>query len=218
MARRAGQEAADAEAAEDDVPEEVRPSVPQLDVSDEWLPENEPQGDNVDEEAQDSEVEDVVVVMEKRRKAKGKLRINENRRRIGNQRIPINVAVVPTINVSLNSEEEQAGWRFVENRLIVAEKMLSKVTRKNPNIMTFLEEAGVMPMVEATGPYYPKLVREFICNMTEDTNDISSSNHHKVNFRNYTFDFSPRLINDYFGRPKRVVRVTNIGQMILSKC
>ncbi|GAA0148628.1 hypothetical protein LIER_08017 [Lithospermum erythrorhizon] len=41
-ARRAAQEAADAKAIEDDVPEEVRPSVPQQDVSVEWLPKNEP--------------------------------------------------------------------------------------------------------------------------------------------------------------------------------
>ncbi|GAA0142980.1 hypothetical protein LIER_03761 [Lithospermum erythrorhizon] len=127
-ARRDVQEATDAEAAEDDVPEEMRQSVPQPDVSDEWLPENEPQGDNADEEAQDSEEEDVAAVIEKWRKAKGKLRINENRTMIGNRRIPKNIAAVPTVNMSLNSEEEQARWRFVVDRRIAAEKMLSKVT------------------------------------------------------------------------------------------
>ncbi|GAA0143674.1 hypothetical protein LIER_35787 [Lithospermum erythrorhizon] len=37
--------------------------------------------------------------------------------------------------------------------------------------------------------------------MTEDIDDIASPHYHKVTFRNCTFDFSPRLINDYFGLP-----------------
>ncbi|GAA0147627.1 hypothetical protein LIER_07282 [Lithospermum erythrorhizon] len=157
-ARRAAQEAANNEEAEDNVPKEVRSSVVQPDVSDEWLPENEPQGGNADEETQDFEEENVTAIMEKRRKAKGKLRMNENRARIGNRRIPKNVAAVSTVNVSLNTKEEQARWRFVANRRIVVEKMLSKVTQKNPNIMSILEEAGVMPTVEVAGQYYPTLV------------------------------------------------------------
>ncbi|GAA0183744.1 hypothetical protein LIER_31102 [Lithospermum erythrorhizon] len=75
------------------------------------------------------------------------------------------------------------------------------MTQKNSNIMGILEEAGVMAIVELTSPYYPKLVQEFICNMSEDIDDTPSSHHHKVTFRNRTFDFSPRLINDHFGRP-----------------
>ncbi|GAA0160596.1 hypothetical protein LIER_17115 [Lithospermum erythrorhizon] len=81
--------------------------------------------------------------------------------------------------------------------------MLSKITQKNPNIMGILEEVGVMPTVATIGPYYPKLVREFIFNMTEDVDDHASANYHKVTFRNFTFDFSPRIINDYFGRANR---------------
>ncbi|GAA0185509.1 hypothetical protein LIER_32797 [Lithospermum erythrorhizon] len=69
-ARRTAQEVAHNEAVKDNVPEEVRPSIVQPTVSDEWLPGNEPQGDNADEEALDSEEENVDVVMEKWRKAK----------------------------------------------------------------------------------------------------------------------------------------------------
>ncbi|GAA0150056.1 hypothetical protein LIER_09080 [Lithospermum erythrorhizon] len=123
-ARRAAQEAGHVEAVEEDMPEEVRPSVVQPDVDDEWLPEDEPQGDKADEEAQEYEKEDVATVMEKRKKANGKLRINENRTSVGNRRIPKNVVVVSTTNVSLNPEEEQARWRFMANRRIAVEKML----------------------------------------------------------------------------------------------
>ncbi|GAA0151308.1 hypothetical protein LIER_10053 [Lithospermum erythrorhizon] len=37
--------------------------------------------------------------------------------------------------------------------------------------------------------------------MLEDIDDIASPKHHKVTFKNCTFDLSPIRINDYFGRP-----------------
>ncbi|GAA0172005.1 hypothetical protein LIER_25915 [Lithospermum erythrorhizon] len=78
--------------------------------------------------------------------------------------------------------------------------MLSEVTKKNANILSILEGAGVMPTVETIGPYYPKLAKEFICNMAEDIDDPVSPNFQKVTFCNFTFDFSPSIINRYFGR------------------
>ncbi|GAA0183743.1 hypothetical protein LIER_31101 [Lithospermum erythrorhizon] len=94
--------------AEENVAEEqpdVIPPVRHTSVDDDWVPKQEPQVNDVDE---DSDEEDVAAVMERRRKAKGKLGLNENRTRIGNRRIPKNVADVPTINVSLTSEEAMA--------------------------------------------------------------------------------------------------------------
>ncbi|GAA0165868.1 hypothetical protein LIER_21158 [Lithospermum erythrorhizon] len=81
---------------------EVIPPVMHTSVDEEWLPDQEQQANDPHE---DSDEEDVAAVMERRRKAKGKLRINENRTRIGNRRIPKNVADVPTTNVSLSFEE-----------------------------------------------------------------------------------------------------------------
>ncbi|GAA0155340.1 hypothetical protein LIER_38065 [Lithospermum erythrorhizon] len=43
--------------------------------------------------------------------------------RVGNKRVPENVAVVSTTNVAVNSEEEQAGWRFVANQRVAFEKI-----------------------------------------------------------------------------------------------
>ncbi|GAA0169910.1 hypothetical protein LIER_24290 [Lithospermum erythrorhizon] len=114
-AERRARKVAEAKTTEDNdveevVPEETEEAIPPVDqpsVDDEWLPEHEPQGDNEDDQADESGKEDVAAVVEKRRKAKGKLRMNENRTRVGNRKIPKNVAFVPTTNVSLNSEEEQ---------------------------------------------------------------------------------------------------------------
>ncbi|GAA0171431.1 hypothetical protein LIER_41158 [Lithospermum erythrorhizon] len=57
--------------------------------------------------------------------------------------------------------------------------MLTEATKKNPNIMSILKGVGVMSTVEIVGPYYPKLVMEFICNMTEDIDDSSNPNFYK---------------------------------------
>ncbi|GAA0157383.1 hypothetical protein LIER_14661 [Lithospermum erythrorhizon] len=184
------------EEAKESVPEEVRPSVVQLAVDDEWLSEHEPQGDNADEEVQESDVEDMVDVITKRRKATSKLKLNENRTRLANKRVPKNVVAVSTANMALNSKEEQAKWRFVANRRVAAEKMLSEVTKKNANIIGILEGAGVMPTVEAVGPYYPQLVRDFVCNMTEDIDDPASPNFQKSSLaRKSMLEARMRILN-----------------------
>ncbi|GAA0141465.1 hypothetical protein LIER_02602 [Lithospermum erythrorhizon] len=135
-----------------------------------------------------------------REKPMGKLKINENRSRVGNKRIPKNIVVVSTENVVLNSEENEAKWKFVSSRRIIDERLLSENTKKNVDIMSILEGAGFMPTVKTVGPYYPQLVREFIFNMTEDIDDPMNPNFQKEIFRNFTFDFSPSLINRYFAR------------------
>ncbi|GAA0182139.1 hypothetical protein LIER_30328 [Lithospermum erythrorhizon] len=115
------------------------PPVTQPSVDDEWLPEPEPKGGDAPGDVQDSDIEDVADVMSRRQNAKGKLRMNESRTRVGNMRIPKNITAVSTANVSLNFEEEEPRWRFVANRRIAVEKM-SETTKKNPNIMGILEE------------------------------------------------------------------------------
>ncbi|GAA0169173.1 hypothetical protein LIER_23716 [Lithospermum erythrorhizon] len=67
----------------------------------------------------DSDHEDVETVMSRRRKAKGKLKINENRTRVGNKRISKNIIDVLLENVALNIDEENAKWKFVADQRIV---------------------------------------------------------------------------------------------------
>ncbi|GAA0184207.1 hypothetical protein LIER_31495 [Lithospermum erythrorhizon] len=52
--------------------------------------------------------------------------------------------------------------------------MLPEVTKINDNIIGILEGVGVMPTIKTVGPYYPKLVKEFVCNMAEDIDDPTS--------------------------------------------
>ncbi|GAA0176192.1 hypothetical protein LIER_29230 [Lithospermum erythrorhizon] len=111
--------------------------------------------ENVQDVVQGSDNENVAVVIIKRRKAKGKVKINENRSRVGNKRIPKNFASISTKNMVLNFEEEEAKWKFVASRTIAAKRMISENTKKNDDIMSILEDVGIMGTVEIVGPYYP---------------------------------------------------------------
>ncbi|GAA0154029.1 hypothetical protein LIER_37786 [Lithospermum erythrorhizon] len=66
----------------------------------------------IDDEITESKEEDVVQIL-KKKKAAGKLKINETWTRVNNKRIPKNVAPVSTEVVALNSRDEKAKWKFI---------------------------------------------------------------------------------------------------------
>ncbi|GAA0159738.1 hypothetical protein LIER_16446 [Lithospermum erythrorhizon] len=166
---------------------------------DSWKLANEKRGDGNAEADQGSDEEDIASLMRKRRKDKSKLKLNENKTRVGNKRISKNVTKVSTANVALNFKEEEAKWKFVASRRIADERILFDVTKKNVDIMGILEDVSVMSTVETIGPYDPYIVKEFICNMTDDVDDPESDNFQRGTLRNSTIDFSPDIINAYFG-------------------
>ncbi|GAA0184192.1 hypothetical protein LIER_31480 [Lithospermum erythrorhizon] len=154
-------EAADADVHE--VAEEEVPPVAQPTVFDEWLPEHEQHDRNAEEEVQESKEEDIAVAIRRRRKATGKLKLNENRTRVGNKKVPKNVVEVSTANVVLNFEEDHAKWRFFANRRVAGEK-ISEATKKNVNIIGILEGARVVTTrLESPAPGFitisPKLIQ-----------------------------------------------------------
>ncbi|GAA0167688.1 hypothetical protein LIER_22563 [Lithospermum erythrorhizon] len=126
--------------------------------------------------------------------------MNDTRTRVNNKRIPKNVALVSIFGIALNSKDEEAKWKFIYNRRLAPERVFSDVTKRNMVIMNIIKEAGILSVVENVGPYWPKLVHEFICNLPRDVDDPESNNYHKVTLRNFVFNFSPDLINKAYGR------------------
>ncbi|GAA0138703.1 hypothetical protein LIER_00396 [Lithospermum erythrorhizon] len=49
------------------------------------------------------------------------------------------------------------------------------------------------------GSHWPQLVREFVCNVSEEIVDPASFMFHKVKHRGHVFRFSPALINKHYG-------------------
>ncbi|GAA0174485.1 hypothetical protein LIER_27869 [Lithospermum erythrorhizon] len=135
-----------------------------------------------------------------KRKSKGKIKLNDDRNRINNRRIAKGVEDMDTEGIDFASEENEARWNFVCAKKILAERYLSEATVKNQTYMHILDESGMNALVEDIGPHWPSIVREFICNLSEDIVDPSSFMFHIVKLRGHAFNFSLALINKHYGR------------------
>ncbi|GAA0154510.1 hypothetical protein LIER_12468 [Lithospermum erythrorhizon] len=62
-----------------------------------------------------------------------------------------------------------------------------------------LKDVRMLPILADVGPYWSKMVREFICNISSDIVDPACPMLHKVMLRGHTFSFSLALINKHYG-------------------
>ncbi|GAA0180939.1 hypothetical protein LIER_30175 [Lithospermum erythrorhizon] len=138
-----------------------------------------------------------------RRKLKGKMKINYDRNRINNRRIAKGIEEISTEEMDFNFEENEVRWNSVCARNILPERYLSKATMKNQTYMNIIEESGMLAISDEIGPHWPSLVREFICNLTEEIADPASVMFHKVKMRGHVFEFNPAVINRHYGRQNK---------------
>ncbi|GAA0156797.1 hypothetical protein LIER_14202 [Lithospermum erythrorhizon] len=75
-------------------------------------------------------------------------------------------------------EDNEARWRFFCARNILSERFLSESTLKNDTYVDILEESGMLAIIGDIGPHWPSLVREFICNLSEDIADPTNPMFH----------------------------------------
>ena len=69
-------------------------------------------------------------------------------------------------NASFHKEDRVRMWMYVCHRTVFPEKELSKESRKIDVIMVILKDAQLLKTVTGIGPYYPKLVNEFVMNLS----------------------------------------------------
>ncbi|GAA0146499.1 hypothetical protein LIER_06433 [Lithospermum erythrorhizon] len=130
-------------------------------------------------------VDDVVesdeegVVKAHRERSKEKRKINENRNMINNMRIIKDVDDVPIDGVNFCSEEHDAGWKYVCARNILSERFLSEVTYNNQTYIDILQDAGLLGILSEIEPHWSQLVREFVCNVSDEIAYPTSSIFHK---------------------------------------
>ncbi|GAA0140186.1 hypothetical protein LIER_35196 [Lithospermum erythrorhizon] len=72
--------------------------------------------------------------------------------------------------------------------------------RRIAKVVEDMDTEGMNALVGDIGPHWPSIVREFICNLSEDIVDSSSSMFHKVKLMGHVFNFSPTLINKHYER------------------
>ncbi|GAA0151704.1 hypothetical protein LIER_10365 [Lithospermum erythrorhizon] len=126
----------------------------------------------LDDVVDESEEEDADEILRKR--SKGKLKINDNRNRVNTRRIAKDVPDVPFEGVDFNSEEHEARWKFICARNILPERYMSDITYNNQTYIDILEGACMLVVLADIGPYWPKMVKEFVCNVSADIVDPDS--------------------------------------------
>ncbi|GAA0184963.1 hypothetical protein LIER_32251 [Lithospermum erythrorhizon] len=135
-----------------------------------------------------------------RRKSKGKMKLNDDRKRINNRRIAKGIEEMSTEGVDFNFEENEARRNSICARNILPDRYISKATMNNQTYMDIIEELGMLAIFYEIRPHWPSIVREFICNLIEEIVDPSSSIFHKVKLRGHVFEFSLALINRHYRR------------------
>lgn len=99
-------------------------------------------------------------------------------------------------NVSFHFETNVQRWKHVFERRIVGEKELGKKALDCKKIMELLKT------ITNVDPFYEKLIKEFIMNITTECNVEINKEYKKVYDREKCVKFFLSNINDYLGRSK----------------
>jgi hypothetical protein len=116
------------------------------------------------------------------------------------KKIPPHVPHIPTDNISFHSAEGANRWRFIFHRRLAAERNLSTHMLECQELVSLINDAGLMKIVTGLGNCYEMLTKEFLVNIGDDCDDPMSPEFRKVFVRGKCVEFSPDVINQYLGR------------------
>lgn len=85
---------------------------------------------------------------------------------------------------------------------VALEKDTSKDNLDCQEIWDLLKKDGLMKIMTDIGPWYEKLVQEFVINLSNECNKKGIKEFWKVYVRGWCMNFSPKVINAYLGRSK----------------
>lgn len=80
------------------------------------------------------------------------------------------------------------------------ERELGKDALEYKDVVSLIENAGLMKSVIEFGKCYEMLVKEFIVNIPRDCDNKKSKEYIKVYARGRCVEFSPEVINRFMGR------------------
>jgi hypothetical protein len=106
---------------------------------------------------------------------------------------------VPIDKVSFHLPEFAQRWKFIYHRRVAVERELSEETVRIKEIMDLIKRVGLIKTVCNLGDCYEKLVSEFIVNIPEDCDNPLSKEFQKVYVRGECVNFSPNIINKFWG-------------------
>ncbi|XP_050888880.1 uncharacterized protein LOC127094052 [Lathyrus oleraceus] len=116
------------------------------------------------------------------------------------KKVPTNMPEVPIDNISFHSIENFEKWKFMYQRRLALETKHGKDALENKEVVSLIENAGLMKSVVGFGKCYEMLVKELIMNIPEDCDNKKSREYTKVYVRCICVKFSPEVINKFIGR------------------
>lgn len=110
---------------------------------------------------------------------------------------PPNVPTILIDGISFHSEDCVPKWKYVVQRHIAYESIISDQHCLCKVVFDLILTAGLLPTITAVGPFYPKVIQEFIVNLSADLNDRGTLEFQKVHVQGKCLDISPALLNTF---------------------
>ncbi|KAK6147809.1 hypothetical protein DH2020_018721 [Rehmannia glutinosa] len=92
-------------------------------------------------------------------------------------------------------------YQVFKGRKFIEEKVRDHTSFERYNLNKFFTRRSLVSTIDTAVPYIEKVVHEFYANLTYDVGNKQSSKFGKVFVRNKLYDFSPSVINEFFGTP-----------------
>ncbi|XP_050908498.1 uncharacterized protein LOC127122157 [Lathyrus oleraceus] len=132
-------------------------------------------------------------------------------------KIPANIPQVPIDNISFHFVENVEKWKFVYKRRLPLERELGKDSFECKEVMSLIQEDGLMKNVIGFGKCYEMLVKEFIVNISKECDNKRSKEFRKVYVRRRCVDFSPEIINRFLGRNEEEQVEVEVSDNVICK-
>ncbi|XP_050890131.1 uncharacterized protein LOC127095494 [Lathyrus oleraceus] len=138
-------------------------------------------------------------------------------KKVVGKKVPANVLEVPIENISFHYVENVEKWKFVYQRRLAFERELGKDSLECKEVVSLIENAGLMKSVVGFGKCYKILIKESIVNISKDNDNKRSKEFKKVYVRGNCVEFSPEIINRFMGRSEKEQAEVEVSDNIVCK-
>ncbi|XP_050874994.1 uncharacterized protein LOC127078596 [Lathyrus oleraceus] len=129
--------------------------------------------------------------------------ISTSRKQASGKKIPANISKVPLHNISFHSVENVEKWKYVYQKRLELERELGKDAFECKEVLSLIQEAGLMKNATGFGKCYEMLVKEFIVNISKECDNKRRKEFRKVYVRGRCVYFSPEIINKFWEEMKK---------------
>uniref|UniRef100_A0A0A0LIG9 Envelope-like protein n=1 Tax=Cucumis sativus TaxID=3659 RepID=A0A0A0LIG9_CUCSA len=119
--------------------------------------------------------------------------------KIGKRKLSPKIPFVSIDGISFHHEESAQRWKYVIQRRIDDEVNISNKHHSYISVTELIIKVGLCKTIANIGPFYSRLIRKFIVNLSSCFNDPSSSAYQLIHIRGSQFKISQSVINGFLG-------------------